>query len=323
VTSRRTETIIMSDVQGGSNEETELFKELRPKAFATAYRMLGSVSDAEDVVQEAFLRLYREVEGGARINSPEAYLVTVVTRLAIDELRSARARRESYVGEWLPEPILTAEEADPARHAEIAESLSVSLLMLLETLSPEERAVFLLREVFEYPHARIAQILDKSDAAVRQLAVRARQRVGEREPRFETSREQSDRLADRFFEAFEEGNLEALEGLLASDAILHGDGGGKVPALARAVQGRVRVARTIAAFRKASERFGGVTVRRVEVNGEPGAIGLDPEGKLISVISLEISGGQIQAVSSVANPDKLRHLGPVADAWALYKAIRR
>jgi RNA polymerase sigma-70 factor (TIGR02957 family) len=314
---------MMSNVPGASNEQTELYEDLRPKAFATAYRMLGSVSEAEDVVQEAFLRLYREVEGGARIESPEAYLVTVVTRLAIDELRSARVRRESYVGEWLPEPILTAEGADPARHAEIADSLSVGLLMLLETLSPEERAVFLLREVFEYPHARIAEVLGKSDAAVRQLAVRARQRVGEREPRFETSREQSDRLADRFFEAFEEGNLEALEGMLANDVTLHGDGGGKVPALARAVQGRVRVARTMIAFRRAAERFGGVTVRRVEVNGGPGAVGLDPEGKLLSVISLEVAGGQIQAVNNVVNPEKLRHLGPVADLKALLAGVER
>jgi RNA polymerase sigma-70 factor (TIGR02957 family) len=300
----------------------ELFEELRPKAFGIAYRMLGSVSEAEDVVQEAFLRLHRELEGGARIESPEAYLVTVVTRLGIDELRSARVRREVYVGEWLPEPILTAEDADPARQAEIADSLSVGLLVLLETLSPEERAAFLLHEVFDYPHARIAEILGKSPAAVRQLAVRARRRVGEREPRFETSREQRDRLASRFFAAFEEGNLEELEAMLASDASLHGDGGGKAPALARALRGRARVARAMLAFRRLSERFGGVTVRRVELNGELGALGLDREGRLISVITLEIAGGQIQAVNSVVNPEKLRHLGPVGDVGALIAEAR-
>ena len=189
----------------------ELFDRLRPKGFAIAYRMLGSVSEAEDVVQEAFLRLYRDLEQGTEVESPEAYFVTVVTRLAIDELRSARARREVYTGEWLPEPILTAEEEDPARHAEIADSLSVGLLVVLETLTPEERAVFLLREVFDYPHNRIAEVLGKSPAAVRQLAVRARGHVGEREPRFETSREQHDRLAASFFDAFEEGDLEKLE----------------------------------------------------------------------------------------------------------------
>jgi RNA polymerase sigma-70 factor (ECF subfamily) len=279
--------------------------------------MLGSVSEAEDVVQEAFLRLYRELEGGARIESPEAYLVTVVTRLGIDQLRSARVRRESYVGEWLPEPILTADEADPARHAEIADSLSVGLLVVLETLSPEERAVFLLREVFEYPHARIAEVLGKTPAAVRQLAVRARRRVSEREPRFETSREQSDRLADRFFSAFEEGNLEELEVLLADDVTLRGDGGGKVPAQARAVHGRVRVARTLVAVARAAKRFGFATLRREEVNGEPGVLALDPDGNLISVTVLDVAGGRIQAVNTVVNPEKLGHLGPVGDIQAL------
>jgi RNA polymerase sigma-70 factor (ECF subfamily) len=291
----------------------ELFEELRPKAFGVAYRMLGSVSEAEDVVQEGFLRLYRELEGDARIESPEAYLVTVVTRLAIDELRSARARRETYVGDWLPEPILTAEDADPARQAEIAESLSVGLLLVLETLSPEQRAVFLLREVFDYPYERIAEVLGKSPAAVRQLAVRARRHVGEREPRFETSREQRDRLASRFFDAFEEGNLEDLEAMLADDVTLRGDGGGKVPALARALHGRVRVARTLRNFSRAAERFGFAELRPVEINGEAGGLALDADGKLISVIVLEIEGGQIQAVNSVVNPDKLHHLGPVGD----------
>jgi RNA polymerase sigma-70 factor (ECF subfamily) len=313
---------MMAEVREASN--AELFEDLRPKAFGIAYRMLGSVSEAEDVVQEAFLRLHRELEGGARIESPESYLVTVVTRLGIDELRSARARRETYVGEWLPEPILTAEDADPARHAEIADSLSVGLLVLLETLSPEERAVFLLREVFEYPHARIAEVLGKSPAAVRQLAVRARRRVGEREPRFETSRQQSDRLADRFFEAFEEGNLEELEALLADDVTLRGDGGGKVPAQARAVHGRVRVARTLVAIGRAAERFGLTTLRRVEVNGDPGVLTLDPEGDLLGVTVLDLAGGRIRAVNSIANPEKLGHLGPVGDlAGLLAKARRR
>jgi RNA polymerase sigma-70 factor (TIGR02957 family) len=295
----------------------ELYEELRPKAFGIAYRMLGSVSEAEDVVQEGFLRLYRELEAGTRIDSPEAYLVTVVTRLGIDELRSARARREHYVGEWLPEPILTAEDADPARHAEIADSLSVGLLVVLETLSPEQRAVFLLREVFDYPYERIAAVLGKTPGAVRQLAVRARAHVGEREPRFETSREQRDRLAARFFDAYEEGNLEALEALLADDVTLRGDGGGKVRALARPVTGRVRVARTLRNISRAAERFGVATYRRTEVNGGPGVVALDAEGKLVTVVALDIAGGQIRAVSSIVNPDKLRHLGPVADLGAL------
>jgi RNA polymerase sigma-70 factor (ECF subfamily) len=300
----------------------ELFEDLRPKAFGIAYRMLGSVSEAEDVVQEGFLRLYRELEGDTRIESPEAYLVTVVTRLAIDELRSARARREVYVGEWLPEPILTAEDSDPERHAEIAESLSVGLLVVLETLSPEQRAVFLLREVFDYPYERIAGVLGKSPAAVRQLAVRARRHVGEREPRFETSREQRDRLADRFFEAFEDGHLEELEALLADDVTLRGDGGGKAPALARALHGRVRVARTLRNFSRAAPRFGVAELRRVEINGEAGALALDKDGRLIRTIVLKIAAGHVQAVNSVGNPDKLQHLGPLADLDALIAGAR-
>jgi RNA polymerase sigma-70 factor (TIGR02957 family) len=313
---------MITEMPGAPKANEELFEELRPKAFAIAYRMLGSVSEAEDVVQEAFLRLYRELEEGTRIEAPEAYLVTVVTRLAIDDLRSARARRETYVGEWLPEPILTAEEADPARHAEIADSLSLGLLVVLETLSPEQRAVFLLREVFDYPHERIAEVLGKSPAAVRQLAVRARRHVGEREPRFETSREQRDRLAARFFDAFEEGNLEALEGLLADDVTVHADGGGKVPALGRPIQGRARAARTILAFRRAAQRLG-ATRRRTEVNGEPGVLTLDPEGHVLAVTTVDVAEGRIQAVSSVANPDKLRHLGRLADVEALLERLKK
>jgi len=297
----------------------ELFERLRPKGFAIAYRMLGSAGEAEEGVQEASLRLYRDLEKGLEIESPEAYFVTVVTRLAIDELRSARAQREVYTGEWLPEPILTAEEDDPARHAEIADSLSIGLLVVLETLTPEERAVFLLRDVFDYPHGRIAEVLGKSPAAVRQLAVRARGHVGEREPRFETSREQHDRLAASFLDAFEDGQLEELEAVLAADVSLHGDGGGKAPALAKAVTGRARVARTLVGFRRAADRFGGVEIRRAELNGGLGALSYDSDGGLIGAIVVEVDGGQIQEINSIINPDKLAHLGPVADLRALLK----
>jgi RNA polymerase sigma-70 factor (TIGR02957 family) len=295
-------------------QEEELFEELRPKAFGVAYRLLGSVSEAEDVVQEGFLRLHGALDDGEEIQSPEAYLVTVVTRLGIDELRSARARREVYVGEWLPEPILTAEEDDPARHAEIADSLSISLLKVLENLSPEERAAFLLHDVFDYPHDRIAEILGKGVGATRKLASRARQRVGEREPRFETSREQRERLVHHFVDAFQEGNLEGLEGMLAADVSLRGDGGGKVPALARPIRGRVTVARQLRTFSEIARRVGIVGVREVEVNGEPGLMTLDADDRLVHVIALEIAGGQVQSISSIVNPDKLRHLGlPLSD----------
>jgi RNA polymerase sigma-70 factor (ECF subfamily) len=302
--------------------DEQLLERLRPKGFAIAYRMLGSVSEAEEVVQEALVRIYREIEGGNEIENPEGFFSTVVTRLAIDELRSARARREVYTGEWLPEPIITGDAEDPARHAEIADSLSLGLLVVLETLSPEERAVFLLREVFDYPHERIAEVLDKKPPAVRQIASRARRRVGAREPRFETSEEQRERLTARFFDAFEDGDLAALEEVLAAEAELHGDGGGKAPALSRPLQGRARVARTLLTFGQLAGRLG-LEIRRVEVNGQPGALGLDQDGKLLNVISLEIAEGQITTVRSVVNPDKLGHLGVVGDVNAILAAGRK
>jgi RNA polymerase sigma-70 factor (TIGR02957 family) len=300
----------------------EAFEELRPRAFAIAYRMLGSVSEAEDVVQEAYLRLHRAEQAGERIESPRAYLSTVVTRLAIDGLRSARARRETYVGEWLPEPLLADPEADPARQAEVADTLSLAFLVLLETLSPEQRAVFLLREVFDYPYDRIAEIVGKSEANVRQLAVRARRHVEEGRTRFDASREQREQLADRFFAAATEGDLPALEALLAEDVELHGDGGGKAPALARALFGRSRVARTLRNWAGAGSRLGGWQVRRVDVNGQPGALLLDRRGHLFAVMSVDVADGQIQGIRSIVNPDKLGHLGEVADIGALLRGER-
>jgi RNA polymerase sigma-70 factor (ECF subfamily) len=285
--------------------------------------MPGSVSEAEDVVQEGFLRLHRARAGGERIESPRAYLSTVVSRLSLDQLRSARVQREVYTGEWLPEPLVASADDDPARKAEMADSLSLAFLVLLESLSPEQRAAFLLREVFDEPYDRIADIVGTSEQNARQLATRARRHVEERRPRFEASREQREELADRFFAATEDGDLEALEQLLAHDVVLHGDGGGKAPAIARAIHGRVRAARTlIAGLRAARNRIDGLATRRVEVNGQPGAVFLDPEGKLMAVMTLDVAGGQIQAVHSIANPDKLQHLGPVADVRALLRRSR-
>jgi RNA polymerase sigma-70 factor (ECF subfamily) len=285
--------------------------------------MLGTVSEAEDVVQEGFLRLHRAREDGERIESPRAYLSTVVSRLSLDQLRSARVQRTTYVGDWLPEPLVASPDDDPARQVEMADSLSLAFLVLLESLSPEQRAAFLLREVFDEPYDRIADIVGTSEQNARQLATRARRHVEERRPRFEASREQREELADRFFAATEDGDLEALEQLLAHDVVLHGDGGGKAPAIARAIHGRVRAARTlIAGLRAARNRIDGLATRRVEVNGQPGAVFLDPEGKLMAVMTLDVAGGQIQAVHSIANPDKLQHLGPVADVRALLRRSR-
>ena len=300
------------------NERDEtLLDELRPVAFAVAYRMLGSVAEAEDVVQEALLRTHRALAAGERIASPRAYVTTVAARLAIDELRSARARRETYVGDWLPEPLLTGAGDDPARAAETADSLSLAFLVLLESLSPEQRAVFVLRDVFDYGYDEIAEIVGKSEDNVRQLVSRSRRHVEERRPRFETSREQREALARRFFSAFEEGDVGSLEALLAHDVVLRGDGGGKVPALARPLHGRGRVARTLLAWRRQGARIDGATVRQVEVNGQPGALVLDPDGRVVSVLALDIAAGQVQGISSIVNPGKLAHLGPVADLRAL------
>jgi RNA polymerase sigma-70 factor (TIGR02957 family) len=300
----------------------ELLEELRPRAFAIAYRMLGTVSEAEDVVQEGLMRVHGALDAGEEIASPQAYLATVVTRLAIDELRSARARRETYVGEWLPEPVITDDRDDPAVQAEMADSLSLAFLVVLENLSPEQRAVFLLREVFDYPYSQIAEIVGRSEVAARQLATRARRHVEEDRPRFEASREQHEELTRRFFAAIEDGELEALEALLAEDVALHGDGGGKVPALARALHGRRPVAKALRNWGRTLSRLEGIVIRPAEVNGAAGAVAFDSEGRVFSVIGFDVAEDRIQSIRSVVNPDKLRHLGPVGDLGALIRSAR-
>ena len=303
-------------------ERERLLDELRPVAFAIAYRMLGSVSEAEDVVQEALLRVHQALDRGERIASPRAFVATVTTRLAISELRSARVRRERYVGDWLPEPIVTDALEDPARQAEMADSLSLAMLVLLESLSPEQRAVLLLHDVFDYPFAEIAAIVGKSEDNVRKLATRARRHVEQRRPRFQTTREQRDELGRRFFRAAEQGDLAGLEALLAHDVELTGDGGGRVPALAQTLRGRNRVARTIINWFRAAARIPGVSLRAVEVNGAPGALYLDSQQRLFGVMALDIAGGQITGISSLVNPDKLTHLGEVADFGELLSSAR-
>ena len=301
--------------------ESELLEDLRPRAFGIAYRMLGSVSEAEDVVQEALIRVHSAIERGEQISSPRAYVATITTRLAIDELRSARARRESYVGEWLPEPVTERPEDDPARQAELADSLSLAFLVLLESLSPEQRAAFLLHDVFDYDYGRVAEIVGTSEDNARQLASRARRHVDEGRTRFDASEEQRDELAASFFAAVERGDFEALEALLAEDVELHGDGG-IAPAIRHPVFGRVKAAQMLRNWGRLAERIGGLQVRRVTVNGQPGAEFLDPDGKLINVLALDIAEGQVQTIRSIVNPEKLGHLGPVADAKELFARIR-
>jgi RNA polymerase sigma-70 factor (ECF subfamily) len=296
-----------------------LLDEVRPVAFAIAYRMLGSVSEAEDVTQEALLRTHQALQTGEEIASPRAFVATVTTRLAINELRSARVRRERYVGEWLPEPIITDGRDDPAHYAETVDSLSLAMLVLLESLSPEQRAVLLLHDVFDYGYPEIAEIVGKGEDNVRQLASRARRHVQQRRPRFQSTREQRDELARRFFAAAEQGDLAGLEALLAHDVTLTADGGGKVPALARSLDGRSRVARTLINY---WARVPGASLRPVEVNGGPGARFLDAQQRLVGVLALDIAGGQITRISAIVNPDKLAHLGPVGDLRSLLRPAR-
>jgi RNA polymerase sigma factor (sigma-70 family) len=311
------------------SEGEALLEELRPGAFAVAYRMLGSVAEAEEVVQEALLRLHTALERGERIASPRAYLATVTTRLAIDALRSARVRRESYVGDWLPEPLPGSAEVlpsasvatDPAQQAELADSLSYAFLLLLESLTPEERAALLLHDVFDYGYGEVADVVGKSEDNARQLASRARRHVAEGRPRFEADEERRRELGERFFAAIESGDVEALEGLLSRDVVLRGDGGGKVPALARALHGADRVRRALAAWTRTGLRGGARTERR-RINGQPGIVILTPDGGVVGALSLEITADGIIAINSVVNPDKLRHLGPAGDIRAMLRGER-
>ena len=298
---------------------TEEFEELRPLLFSIAYRILGSVAEAEDAVQETWLR-YKA--SPAQPVSAKAFLSAAVTRISIDVLRSARVRREEYVGQWFPEPLLTDPYGDPERSAQLADSVSMAALLLLERLSPLERAVFVLREVFGFAFPEVASAVGRSEAACRQLAVRARRHMDAGRPRFEADRREREKLAARFFGALREGDVEGLRELLAADVQLVGDGGGKTPQLARAIIGAENVARVLASIFPWLARIE-VGLESHEVNGQPGAIFRDRDGKVLYVLALDVLDGQIQTIRSVSNPDKLRHLGPVADAWAISREVNQ
>jgi len=280
------------------------YEDLRPLLFSIAYRIVGSASDAEDIVQEAFLQFHRESSNGTKIQSVRAWLSTVTSRLAINHIQSARVRRESYIGPWLPEPIITDPESDQALQAENADSLSLAFLVLLESLSPVERAVFLLRDVFDYGYDEIASIVGKSEDNCRQIALRARRQIEAKKPRFEASRKKRDELSRRFFKAVMNGDTEGLIDLLAADVVGYSDGGGKVAAYPYPIFGREKVVRLLVRGR----RYFFHELRHVEVNGQPGVLIFDSAGELTGVISLDILDDQVQTLRAVLNPDKLQHL---------------
>lgn len=276
--------------------------------LSLSYRMLGSFVDAEDVVQEAFIRLKGTLSRRERLDSERAYLTTVTTRLAIDHLRSARVRREQYVGPWLPEPAVEG-LTDLADAAALSDSLSTAFLVLLDQLSPAQRAVLLMRDVFGYEYDEIAETIDKSPAACRQLAVRARRAVRESRPRRGAGRAERRRLADAFFKAAQEGDMEVLTKLLAEDARFVGDGGASGRGVSSPVHGRGPVAMLIGSLM--SRMAGaGIRVELTAVGAEPAALLIDPEDHLIGVWSLVLTAdASVQAVHGMVNPDKLRHLG--------------
>ena len=297
----------------------EEFEELRPLLSAIAYRILGSVTEAEDAVQDTWLRYETSP---TEPKSTKAFLSAVVTRISIDVLRSARVRREEYVGPWFPEPLLTDPYQDPERSAELADSVSMAALVLLERLSPLERAVFVLREVFGFGFPEVASAVGRSEVACRQLAVRARRHMDAGRPRFEADRREREELAARFFDALREGDLDGLRELLAADASLVGDSGGKAPQLARAIFGAQKVARVLASVFPRLVRID-VTLEPHEVNCQPGAILRDRDGKVLNAWALDVLDGRIQTIRTVTNPDKLGHVGPVGDAWAAAREANR
>jgi len=289
--------------------EIDLFQTHRPALFAVAYRMLGSATDAEDILQDAWLRF-----AGARpadLRSAKAYLTTIVTRLCLDRLKSARVTREEYIGPWLPEPVVTGEQPGPERSLAQAESVTLAFMVLLETLSPEERAVFLLREVFDYEYGEIAEMLETSAANCRQLFHRAKGRIAERKPRFRAAIGEKRPLVERFVRAFSEGSEAGLTSVLAEDIGFWSDGGGKVLAARRPIFGRENVVNLLMGFRRTAPAIGvaleSVTLDIVEVNGEP-AVLLRVDGRLDGVYVMAVEEGAIAAIRVVRNPDKLTYI---------------
>jgi RNA polymerase sigma-70 factor, ECF subfamily len=278
---------------------------VRRHGFGVAYRMLGSVSEAEDVAQDAVLRLARTED---EIDEPDAWITTAATRLSIDVLRSARVRREKYVGPWLPEPLIEDAVAGPADNVEMADSLSQAFLLMLERLTPVERAAFLLREVFGYEYSEVGKVIDRSEAHSRQLVSRAKKHLGASRPRFDPDEARRDELLERFLAAANDGDVEALEQLLAEDAALYSDGGGKVTAARRPLFGCSRVASVFAKLTRKQQRRGPFDVQLVKVNRHPGRILRTADGAIWDILSIDVVDGRIQTVRIIRNPDKLAHV---------------
>ncbi|MCY0937722.1 RNA polymerase sigma factor SigJ [Streptomyces sp. H34-S4] len=294
----------------------------RSLLFSIAYGMTGSVGDSEDIVQDAFLGLTKAHQAGTEIAAPKAYLTTSVTRLGINHLSSARVRRETYVGEWLPEPVVVStDRPGPAEHAELADSLSMAFLVLLEALSPVERAVFMLREVFGYDYPEVARSTGKSEANCRQIFARARKRIATGVQAADAAppparRAEGEELARTFFEAAAGGEMDALLTMLAPDVVWHGDGGGKARAVAKSVTDPLRVGQLlIGGLRRL--RSLGASLSPALINGRPGALIVDAEGRVASAVELDVVDGVVRAIHAVSNPDKLAHLGPVSDIGRL------
>jgi RNA polymerase sigma-70 factor (ECF subfamily) len=285
------------------HSDTAVFQQHQPRLYGIAYRMLGTKADAEDTLQDAYLR-WRDSDVDT-VRNPEAWLVTTVTRLCIDRLRVARIERESYKGPWLPEPIMDQSVTTPEAHLELASDLSIALLVVLERLAPQERAAFLLHEVFDSEYAEIAAILGKSQTACRQMVHRALERVRRERPRFNVSAAARKRLLDRFVAAVKSGDKEALVALFAEDATWTADGGGKAPAISKALRGADRIARLVVGFVR---RFGpGFSLQEATLNGEMGLL-MCIDGKPIAALSLYTDGERILAAYNVVNPDKLRNI---------------
>jgi RNA polymerase sigma-70 factor (ECF subfamily) len=302
---RKVETTSSSDsTDVAQHERLDAFSQHRPLLFGIAYRMLGSSADAEDILQETFIRWQQTSD--LDIESPRAFLVTILTRLAIKHLQLARVRRETYFGHWLPEPLITASRQNPSIVLEVDESLSLAFLLLLERLTPMERATLLLREVFDYEYSEIASVLDQNESNCRQILRRARQHIKEDRARFDATQEQREELLRRFSEASSQGNLEGLVALLSRDAVFYSDGGGKAPALPRPIYGPENIARGVL---EGSRRLvpKNLVRRLAEINGQPGIVSF-LDGRPFSVFTLDVADGLICRIYVVTNPEKLKRI---------------